>query len=138
MQALEPVSRADIRLTGLDAESPLSYGRAKLVDRDPLCNPVLIAKPVESRTGQQDGVILLFIQFSDACVQIATKIGNVEITPYSQQLRLSPQAAGTHSCSFGKRFKTEIIAGEKRIAHVFAGTDGSQSQTCEAERSASL
>ena len=129
MQTFESASRWGIRLAGFDAKSSLSNSGAKLLHGQPFGNSMLISKPVESGTRKQYGVILLLIQFADARVQIATKISHFEIAPHPQQLRLASQAAGTDPRSLGKRFKSPMLVGEKRIAHVFAPAHGCQAQT---------
>ena len=90
------LAHGNVALANLDAERALSGRGTHETLRQHFPHPLRFAQPGQAGRGQDDGVVLAFLQLAHARVHIAAQRMNHQVGPHSLQLRLPPQAAGAH------------------------------------------
>jgi hypothetical protein len=82
----------------------------------------------QTRTGQNNGVVMSLIQFSKAGIQVAAQVLHFQIGTQVQQLALAPETAGPHGGLWGELRQAGKPIGQKGIPRIFSGGDGAQAE----------
>ncbi len=77
-----------------DGKRALAGRRKHLPNAEPCRNPVPEPEPVQSRAGQNNRIVSLLLEFSQAGLDIAANIQNFQVGAQSQDLGLPAYAAG--------------------------------------------
>ena len=100
----------------LDGKGPLADGGETHVTGEGLFDTVCVAETGQAGCGEDDGVILAFIQFPEPCVHVAPQVTNVQIGAPGQELGLAAQARRADDGSLRKVRPTVVFVADKGIA----------------------
>ena len=111
-----------------DAERALADGRKhhRRVEFDG--DPPLQAEAVEAGAGQDDGVVLAFVELAQAGVDVAAQVENRKIGPHGGQLGFTPQARGADPGAVRQGGHTGAVVGEKGVPRGFPGRNDADEQ----------
>ncbi len=82
---------------------------------------------LESGSGQDDGVVLAFVELAQASLDIAAQLADLQVRPRQQQLALAAQAGGANACAGLEFIQRARLRRQESIARIGAfkhGSDG--------------
>jgi hypothetical protein len=94
------------------------------IGREPLPQPFGLLQPLQSGSGEHDGLHLAFRELAQTGVDVAAEFDVFEIGTLGAKLRLPAQTAGTNLGAGRQRRETGEVERDEGVARVDAGGNG--------------
>src|ERR1700691_5666033 len=125
VQKFQVVAGCGLAFADFDAQRSLPGGWAHGFGGDDLLNQFGPAQALQSRGGQDDGIVFTLFELAQARVDVAAQGMNVEIGADGLKLRPPAQTGRPHARAAGKVFDLRIESRAEGIARVLSFRDGS-------------
>ena len=104
----------------LDAQRALACSGQHRTGFERGADPGFQPQALQARSRQHDGVVLAFVQFAQAGVEVAAQGLDLQVGPQGLQQHLAAQARCAHHGTQRQRVQVLVAGGDKGIARVFA------------------
>ncbi len=128
MQGRQQMPRLRIVLAALDADDTLGDGGNKHIDGKTFTDARLQAEARQAGVGQQDGVVLAFVELAQARADIAAQLAQLQVRPQQSHLGLAAQAGAADHGARRQGGQLVVTVGDQRVARVFAAQESRQAQ----------
>ena len=114
-----------------NAQGPLARGRQHGCVGECGADALAHLQPFEARCGQNNRVVLAFVELAQTGVEVAAQGLNLQVRPQGLQQHLAAQAGGAHHRTLRQRFQAGVARRNEGVMGVFSFHHAGQ---CEAFR----